>query len=124
GVADGARAGERAGRAALRAVFDGRDADPEAIRAARENAPAAGLRDAIRWEVRDIAQPAPTADPQADAGASRGLVVCNPPYDARLAADPALYRALCDALRGAVPGWRARPLCVDRELVLVPGPRV
>ena len=122
-LVDEALARERAGRAALRAVFDGRDADPEAIRAARENATAAGLRDAIRWEVRDIAQPAPTADPQADAGASRGLVVCNPPYDARLAADPALYRALGDALRGAVPGWRASLLCGDRELAFATGLR-
>src|SRR3546814_5815077 len=71
---------ERAGRNALRDVFHGRDSDPHMIRAARENATAAGLRDAIVFDVRDMAtlpiQQAP-----------RGLAVCNPPYDARLAAD-------------------------------------
>ncbi|GAA3930511.1 bifunctional 23S rRNA (guanine(2069)-N(7))-methyltransferase RlmK/23S rRNA (guanine(2445)-N(2))-methyltransferase RlmL [Luteimonas lutimaris] len=105
---------ERAGRAALRDVFAGSDLDPHAIRAARENAAAAGLRDAIGFEVHDVAalpvQPAP-----------RGLVACNPPYDARLAADAALYRALGDALKRAVPGWRASLLCGDAELAHATG---
>src|SRR3546814_9284270 len=74
---------ERAGRNALRDVFHGSDSDPHMIRAARENATAAGLRDAIVFDVRDMAtlpiQQAP-----------RGLAVSNPPYDARLAADPVL----------------------------------
>lgn len=52
-----------------------------------------------------------------------GLVVCNPPYDARLAADPALYRALGDALKVAVPGWRASVLCGDAELARATGLR-
>ncbi len=52
-----------------------------------------------------------------------GLVVCNPPYDARLAADPALYRALGDALRRAVPDWRASLLCGDAELARATGLR-
>src|SRR5690606_4799714 len=77
---------ERAGRAALRTAFDGSDLDPQAIRAARENAGAAGLADAIRFDVREVAAlPAQQAP--------RGLVACNPPYDVRLAAGPALYRA-------------------------------
>lgn len=105
---------ERAGRAALRDVFEGSDSDPHAIRAARENATAAGLRDAIRFDVRDVsalqARPAP-----------RGLVACNPPYDARLAADPALYRALGGALKRAVPGWRASLLCGDATLAQATG---
>ncbi len=107
---------ERTGRAALRPVFDGRDLDPQAIRNARENATAAGLRDAIRFEVGDVRSLAAPPTP-------RGLVVCNPPYDARLAADPALYRALGDALRRSVPDWRASVLCGDRELAFASGLR-
>ena len=38
---------------------------------------------------------------------ARGTVVCNPPYDQRLAADASLYRELGDALQRAVPAWRA-----------------
>ncbi len=53
----------------------------------------------------------------------RGLAVCNPPYDARLAADPALYRALGDALKRAVPDWRASLLCGDQELAFATGLR-
>lgn len=52
-----------------------------------------------------------------------GLVVCNPPYDLRLAADPALYRALGDALKRAVPDWRASLLCGDAELAHATGLR-
>ena len=55
--------------------------------------------------------------------ATRGLVVCNPPYDLRLAADPALYRALGDALRRAAPDWRASLLCGDFELARATGLR-
>src|SRR5690606_6933807 len=46
---------ERAGREALRAVFHGSDSDPHMIRAARENATAAGLHDAIAFDVQDMA---------------------------------------------------------------------
>ena len=104
----------RTGRAALRAVFEGSDSDPHAIRAARENAVAAGVGGVIDFQVRDVsALPANRAP--------RGLVACNPPYDARLAADPALYRALGDALKRAVPGWRASLLCGDAALAQATG---
>jgi len=52
-----------------------------------------------------------------------GLVVCNPPYDARLAADPALYRALGEALKRLVPSWRASLLCGDAALAQATGLR-
>ncbi len=52
-----------------------------------------------------------------------GLVVCNPPYDLRLAADPGLYRALGEALKRAVPDWRASLLCGDAELAHATGLR-
>ena len=110
------------GRAALGERFHGRDNDPHAIASARMNAEAAGVAAAIDFRVADIT----TLDPSAFAGAAsaaNGVVVCNPPYDARLAADPALYRALGDALRRAVPDWRASLLCGDRELAHATGLR-
>src|SRR3546814_18486016 len=87
------------------------------IRAARENATASGLRDAIAFDVQDMATLPVQRSP-------RGLVVCNPPYDARLAADPALYRKLGDALKRASPNWRASLLCGDVALAHATGLRL
>jgi 23S rRNA (guanine2445-N2)-methyltransferase / 23S rRNA (guanine2069-N7)-methyltransferase len=112
---------EAQGRASLRNVFFGRDADPEAIRAARDNAITAGLVDVIDWRLCDVRDVGATLSAEiADAG---GLVASNPPYDARLAADPALYRALGDALRRSVPTWRASLLCGDESLARSTGLR-
>ena len=104
------------GLAALQPVYYGSDADPHAIRAASRNAMAAGLGDLIRFDRRDVDALAPL--PQA-----QGLVVCNPPYDARLAADPALYRRLGQALVRTVPAWDAALLCGDAELARATGLR-
>ncbi|GAB3357976.1 bifunctional 23S rRNA (guanine(2069)-N(7))-methyltransferase RlmK/23S rRNA (guanine(2445)-N(2))-methyltransferase RlmL [Lysobacter tyrosinilyticus] len=109
---------EAKGRAALRPVFRGSDLDPHAIRAARENAIAAGVEEAIEWSVADVRQAGDAAAP-----ADKGLVACNPPYDARLAADPALYRALGDALKRSAPQWRATLLCGDADLAFATGLR-
>ncbi len=109
---------EAKGRAALRPVFRGSDIDPHAVRAARENAEAAGVAEAIEWKVEDV-----RALAAAEGQPERGLVACNPPYDARLAADPALYRALGDALKRAVPQWRASLLCGDADLAYATGLR-
>ncbi|MFZ5655508.1 MAG: bifunctional 23S rRNA (guanine(2069)-N(7))-methyltransferase RlmK/23S rRNA (guanine(2445)-N(2))-methyltransferase RlmL [Pseudomonadota bacterium] len=153
---------EAEGRAALRRAFVGRDIDPQAIRAARDNAIDAGLVDVIDSEVGDVrsleipvlsrisrdpgrdAEQASTsrdggsleggapaaasvgsagADAAAGAPSPAGLIVCNPPYDARLAADPALYRALGDALRRTAPDWRASLLCGDEPLARATGLR-
>ena len=132
-LVDEALARERAGRGTLRPCFDGSDLDPHAIRNARENATAAGLRDAIRFDVRPVEQLDASVldrhsresgnDGKGVRASSRGLVVCNPPYDARLSADPALYRALGNALRRVVPDWRASLLCGDRELAFATGLR-
>ena len=46
---------EARGRAALRPGLAGRDLDPHAIRAARENARNAGVETAIEFSVRDVA---------------------------------------------------------------------
>ncbi|MCY7313653.1 MAG: bifunctional 23S rRNA (guanine(2069)-N(7))-methyltransferase RlmK/23S rRNA (guanine(2445)-N(2))-methyltransferase RlmL [Pseudoxanthomonas sp.] len=107
---------EAAGRAALKQVIFGSDIDPHAIRAARENAESAGVPAAICFGVIDVSalQPPPFA---------RGTVVCNPPYDERLAADAALYRTLGNALQRTVPQWRASLLCGDAELAYATGLR-
>ena len=113
---DAATQRERTGRVALQSRFHGSDLDPHAIRAARENAERAGVVEVIDFSVRDVAQLAQMVE-------SRGLVVCNPPYDARLAADPQLYRALGDALKRVAPDWRASLLCGDAELARATGLR-
>lgn len=113
---DEAEARAQAGRAALRACIRGSDLDPHAVRAARENAQRAGVEDAIAFDVRDVA----TLPVQPE---SRGLVVCNPPYDARLAADPMLYRTIGDALKRTAPGWKASLLCGDADLARATGLR-
>jgi 23S rRNA (guanine2445-N2)-methyltransferase / 23S rRNA (guanine2069-N7)-methyltransferase len=106
----------QAGRAALRPVFFGADVDANALRAAMANADRAGVAGLIRFDRK------PAAALQSP-GVERGLVVCNPPYDQRLAADAALYRELGDALRSAVPDWHASLLCGDEELARATGLR-
>jgi 23S rRNA (guanine2445-N2)-methyltransferase / 23S rRNA (guanine2069-N7)-methyltransferase len=109
---------ESAGRAALRPAFFGSDIDGRAIRAANENEVLAGLAGQIQWQARDIAQ----LQSPVDAGVP-GLVVCNPPYDERLAADADLYRLIGDALKRAVPAWRASLLCGNADLAYATGLR-
>ena len=150
---DEAREREAVGREHLRPAFHGSDNDPHAVRAARENAAVAGVREAIYFGVRDIRalpehytvqagegmEPVTAGEPgepapsrfrgQGDPGNTgevlppRGLVACNPPYDARLAADPALYRALGNALKAVVPQWKASLLCGDADLAYATGLR-
>lgn len=111
-----ARERERVGRAALKQVIHGSDLDPQAIRAARQNADEAGVGEAIWFGVRDVADL--QVPPQ-----ETGCVVCNPPYDERLAADAALYRRLGEALKRTVPQWRASLLCGNAELAFATGLR-
>ncbi|GAB3514163.1 bifunctional 23S rRNA (guanine(2069)-N(7))-methyltransferase RlmK/23S rRNA (guanine(2445)-N(2))-methyltransferase RlmL [Pseudoxanthomonas daejeonensis] len=111
-----ARTRAQAGLAALRPAFHGNDIDAQAIAAARANAQAAGVAVAIDFQVRDI-------DALPVLETARGLAVCNPPYDRRLAADGALYRRLGQALQRAVPDWRASLLCGDAELAHATGLR-
>jgi len=119
---DDARKREAAGMNSLRPAFFGRDTDPHAIRAAEDNAVLAGLAGLISFKVGDI-RSLDIAPDASNEETPNGLVVCNPPYDARLSADPALYRALGDALRRAVPQWRASLLCGDAELAFATGLR-
>lgn len=115
-----ARAREAIGRAGLRPVFLGSDVDPHAIGNARENADAAGVAESVQWKIAPVQQ---LLAPAVEQARPRGLVVCNPPYDARLAADPALYRTLGDALQREVPHWRGSLLCGDAQLAYATGLR-
>lgn len=113
---DEAKAQAERGRAALRSRFIGHDIDARALHLAEANAQNAGVAEWCTWSACDVRQmPVPEG--------TAGLVVCNPPYDARLAADPALYRALGDRLASAVPGWCAAILCGDAELARATGLR-
>jgi 23S rRNA (guanine2445-N2)-methyltransferase / 23S rRNA (guanine2069-N7)-methyltransferase len=98
-----------AGLAHLASRYFGSDTDAEAVSIAQRNVEAAGLGRVIRIEHLDIAAlRRPTPD--------SGLVVCNPPYDERMAADPALYRQLGIALRRELAGWRSAVLTADEVL--------
>lgn len=111
-----AQARAEQGLAALRPCLHGSDLDPHAIRAARENADSAGVSAAVTFTTADVVDLPMMANPH-------GVVVCNPPYDARLSADAGLYRALGDALKHAAPRWRAALLCGDAELARATGLR-
>ena len=116
-LGDEARQRAAVGRAALRIVFFGADSDPKALHSAVANADRAGLGNVIRLERR------PISGLIAPEGFERGLVACNPPYNQRLAADAQLYREIGDALRAAVPAWRASLLCGDADLARATGLR-
>jgi len=107
-----AEAHERAdaGLARLAPLYFGSDNDSEAVSIARTNVEAAGLSRVIRIDHADVVQL------QRPSGPDRGLVVCNPPYDERMAADPALYQRLGQALRRELAGWRSAVLTADEGL--------
>lgn len=106
GLLDEARERARVGRESLSLRFFGSDADRRVIEAARANASVAGVSAFVRFEVRAL-------EDISDAPAAKGLVVSNPPYDARLAADPGLYRALGALLRGPCRDWAAGFIVAD-----------
>ncbi len=106
------------------ATFESPDGDATAGRATSPWSRAKEKAEATSIDPRTGGADEQQQEPQAPVAATTpGLVVSNPPYDARLAADPALYRALGDALRRAVPDWRASLLCGDAELARATGLR-
>jgi 23S rRNA (guanine2445-N2)-methyltransferase / 23S rRNA (guanine2069-N7)-methyltransferase len=113
-----ASARERAAAGAQRALppLRGSDIDPIAIRAAKANAERAGVAAHTAFACHELAELVPLSE-------ARGLAVCNPPYDTRLAADPDLYRRLGDTLAQIVPGWRAALLCGSADLAYATGLR-
>lgn len=82
----------------------GCDRDPAAIRAARDSLSRTDLAGKVCFERRELRDCAP------DREGERGLLVANPPYGERMAADPdlpALYSLLGTVLRERFVGWRA-----------------
>jgi putative N6-adenine-specific DNA methylase len=78
----------------------GRERDPAVLEQARANATAAGLADQVQFQQGDFRDFVPPP--------GQGLVVCNPPYGARLGADAdleALYADLGRLLKERCGGW-------------------
>ena len=112
----GAVAEERAAATAnvtpARSAIVGRDIDPRAVAAARANARAAGVADAVTVERGDVRE-------LAVAGAGT-LIIANPPYGQRLGTGEdlgRLYHDLGEALRRGARGCTAWLLVGDRELI-------
>lgn len=95
-----------------RLAIHGSDADAGAVRRARENLAAAGLDQAVELRKADVLGLAPPA--------SSGVLVANPPYGVRLAADlaalDALYPQLGDRLKQHFAGWRCFFFSADPQL--------
>jgi len=82
------------------AAVVGRERDPVVLEQARANAMAAGLADRVQFQQGDFRDFVPPP--------GQGLVVCNPPYGARLGADDdleALYADLGRLLKERCGGW-------------------
>lgn len=112
-VAQAQQRGQK-GLAALPAVFWGVDCDSQAIEAAQANAQSAGLAQAIHFQLADMAV-ASYPDLR------HGIVISNPPYNARMQADTGLYRRLGQTLRQHLPHWRTGLLCGDPVLASATG---
>ena len=94
----------------------GRDLDPRVLNFARKNALNAGLGQAIEWQAGDLLEARPV-------GEVPGLLVTNPPYGERMAAEGEvikLYSLLGATLKTHFPGWRAAVLTSRPDL----GPRI
>lgn len=108
-----AREEARARRRPLEGLaIHGSDVDAGALARARENLTAAGLDQAVELRKADVLGLA--------APASSGVLVANPPYGVRLAADlaalDALYPRLGDVLKQRFAGWRCYFLSADPQL--------
>lgn len=94
----------------------GRDLDARVLNFARKNALNAGLGQAIEWQAGDLLEARPVGDVP-------GLVVTNPPYGERMAAEGEvikLYSLMGATLKTHFPGWRAAVLTSRPDL----GPRI
>ncbi|HKT32955.1 MAG TPA: THUMP domain-containing protein [Gammaproteobacteria bacterium] len=94
-------------------VILGFDNDSKAIGASLVNAERAGLKEAIHFERRAL------ADNMLTAGLIPGLVVTNPPYGERLGEAGQLgplYAELGQWLRSQCPGWHAGVITDNRDL--------
>lgn len=95
----------------------GSDADGQVVGLARANVERAELLDRI--EIRECALSDVTAP------SAHGLLIANPPYGERLAADlPVLYAEIGELLKSQFEGWRAAIVAPDAELGFRIGLRV
>jgi putative N6-adenine-specific DNA methylase len=97
--------------------FYGSDRDAGAIAAAAANARRAGVEHITSFERRSVSGLTPPDGAQ-------GLVICNPPYGARIGSSKplrALYSALGDVLRQRFAGWRVGIVTTDAALARATG---
>lgn len=93
-------------------IIVGFDQHRRAINAARQHIERAGLTNKVHLEKRDInlAEAADSWEP--------GLLICNPPYGARLSDEPAvlsLYQQFGDILKQRFLGWHAAMIVSNPE---------
>lgn len=89
----------------------GSDADPRAVRAARENLHQAGLSDAVQLAHADMVE--------ISAPAASGVLIANPPYGVRIGEDEALaalYPKMAEVLKRRFTGWTAYFLTNDMRM--------
>jgi 23S rRNA (guanine2445-N2)-methyltransferase / 23S rRNA (guanine2069-N7)-methyltransferase len=97
----------KAARREVTTPIAGQDADPEAVKLAREHARRAGV--SIDLQAAPLSELQPVGD-------GPGVLITNPPYDERLEADEGLYRELGDLLRRRMLGWECYVLAGNPEL--------
>jgi putative N6-adenine-specific DNA methylase len=97
-------------------LIAGSDCDGQVLAAARRNAERAGVGERLVLRQADL------ADLTAFDG--QGLVLCNPPYGARLGCDQdliPLYRSLGHTCKTVFGGWRIALVCLDPRLAAATG---
>jgi putative N6-adenine-specific DNA methylase len=100
-----------------RALFFGSDRDAGAITASQANAERAGVSHLTQFEKKTVSEITPPPGPP-------GLVICNPPYGARLGEEKklqALYAALGTSLRERFQGWRVGIITSNERLARATG---
>ena len=103
-------------REAAHPVF-GSDRDQGAIAMSQANAERAGVSDTASFELKAISDITPPCD-------TPGLVVCNPPYGARIGNKKplfSLYAAFGERLKSHFTGWRAAFVTTDAGLAKATG---
>jgi putative N6-adenine-specific DNA methylase len=94
----------------------GSDREARVVAAAGRNADRAGVAGMVAFRQQDIACQGAVEGP--------GLVLCNPPYGARLGRSDdlgALYRLVGQVYRSSFAGWRGALLCPDPHLAAATG---
>jgi putative N6-adenine-specific DNA methylase len=109
--------GEGPGVGQPQARFFGSDRDAGAIAASKANAERAGVSHLTQFEKKTVSEITPPPGPP-------GLVICNPPYGARIGEERklvALYAALGISLRERFQGWRVGLITSNQRLARATG---